>query len=115
MKTWTGPRQTRQLSRSLCRNIPKRRIEKMANATEFQHMRTFSELVTEEVFRDIVTAAIADAKSGDSAAREWIGMYCMGRPKEIQCRLSGIDLSERMEDSSNEVTSLLYPPKKGRK
>lgn len=86
----------------------------MAKATEFQHMRTFSELVTEEVFRDIVTATIAAAKTGDAAAREWIGMYCMGRPKEVQCRLSGIDLTERMEDSSHEMTSLLYPPKGGR-
>jgi hypothetical protein len=87
----------------------------MTNATEFQHMKTFRKLVTEEVFRDIVTAAIDAAKNGDAAAREWIGLYCMGRPKEIQCRLSGIDLTERMEDSSNEVTSLLYPPKNGSK
>lgn len=85
----------------------------MAKATEFQHMRTFSELVTEEVFRDIVTAAIDAAKTGDAAAREWIGAYCMGRPKEVQCRLSGIDLIERMEESCNEMSSLLYPAKKG--
>ncbi len=34
----------------------------MTNATEFQHMKTFRELVTEEVFRDVVAAAIGAAK-----------------------------------------------------
>lgn len=91
----------------------------MANrqkATEFNHLKTFQELVTEEVFKSIVTTAIESAKSGDSAAREWIGLYCMGKPSDIPCRLSGISMNECMQAESDELLSVLYPVKKtGRK
>lgn len=86
-----------------------------AKATEFQHMAIFAELVTAAVFKEIVTTAIESAKAGDAAAREWISMYCMGRPSDVPCRLSGIDLAERMQAGTDEAIGSLYPSKKGRK
>ena len=87
----------------------------MAKTNEFQHMETFARLVTVEVFEKIVKQAITDAENGDAAARAWVGLYCMGRPMEVPCKLSGIDVQLRMNAQSDEFLSALYPPKKGRK
>lgn len=85
-----------------------------ATATEFDHMATFAELVTVEQFRQIVEKAIESAKAGDAAARDWIGIYAMGRPSDTPCRLSGISLTERQQQEHAELIGSLFPEKKGR-
>lgn len=83
-------------------------------ATEFDHMATFVELVTVEQFREIVENAIESAKAGDAAARDWIGVYAMGKPLDTPCHLSCISLTERQQQESAELLGSIFPEKKGR-
>jgi len=52
-----------------------------SRATSTDYMAALLESVTVDDWRDVVTATVALAKSGDASARAWLGQYVMGRPE----------------------------------
>jgi hypothetical protein len=79
--------------------------------TEFDHLKKFRSLVTTDTFERIVKTAITAAENGDAQARSWIACYCLGLPKDVPCRLSGIDGQQRMDAESQTFIDTLYPAK----
>lgn len=49
--------------------------------TEGDYMAALLDTVTIEDWRDVVSGALAAAKSGDPQARAWLAQYLMGRPE----------------------------------
>lgn len=47
---------------------------------EKKYRQWFAEEVTEEEWREVVRAAIREAKKGNAPARNWLGVYSMGPP-----------------------------------
>ena len=53
-------------------------------AVEADYLAAIGEVVSIDDWREIASRAVADAKSGDARAREWLGRYLVGdRPVEI--------------------------------
>lgn len=50
-------------------------------ATEQEYLATLSEAVSLTDWREVVTRAVSDAKSGDAKAREWLTKYLIGEAK----------------------------------
>jgi hypothetical protein len=48
--------------------------------TETDYMNVMLDAVSVEDWRDVVTKALAAAKSGDPSARAWLAHYIVGRP-----------------------------------
>jgi hypothetical protein len=49
-----------------------------SRAIELDYLRTLSDTITVNDWRDICAKAVEDAKSGNAKAREWITRYVMG-------------------------------------
>lgn len=54
---------------------PKRSVEE-------KYLKKIQTSITLTEWRDIVKRAIADAKKGDSKARQWLADYLVGKPKQ---------------------------------
>lgn len=49
-----------------------------ARAVEVSYLRAFGDELTLDDWREIVRRAIADARAGDAAARQWVSRYALG-------------------------------------
>ncbi len=83
--------------------------------TEYDLHRVIQAGVSIQDFTEIVAKAVELAKQGDAASRLFIAAYTIGLPKETGLKLSTLDLSERMQASSDDLLLDLYPAKKGGK
>lgn len=83
--------------------------------TEYDLQRVVQAGVSLQDFTEIVAKAVELAKQGDAASRLFLAAYTIGLPKETVLKLSTLELSERMDASSNDLLLDLYPPKTGRK
>ena len=61
-------------------------------ATEAVYLNILMEECDIETWRGVVAKAAEDAKEGDSKARDWLGKYLMGAPKEAAPSLLAVNL-----------------------
>jgi len=47
-------------------------------AVEREYVAVLSDVVTVDVWRDVVTRAVEDAKAGNARARDWLSRYVLG-------------------------------------
>lgn len=78
--------------------------------TEFNLFRTFKEECTADDFRQIVKQAVADAKTGDAAARLFVAAYVIGTPKNCSLTLSGLDNAEASSAETEQLLAGLHRP-----
>jgi hypothetical protein len=74
-----------------------------ARVNELEYLKTLTEECGIDTWREIVAAAIKDAKKGDSKSRDWLAAYLCGVPSGRATRLSEIASMER----SIEMTEML--------
>lgn len=72
---------------------PRREVER-------RYLAVLSEEVTPEKWQQIVRVAAADALAGDARAREWLGLYLVGKPIER------VELSQAEPDQFAEFAHL---------
>ncbi|PCJ62391.1 MAG: hypothetical protein COA73_06650 [Candidatus Hydrogenedentota bacterium] len=62
-------------------------------STEVAYMNALMEECDVETWRKIAKLAVEDAKGGDACAREWLGRYLIGAPKESAPNLVSVQLA----------------------
>src|SRR5215510_12540897 len=63
---------------------------------ERDYLVTLTEECPPETWRAICRRAVADAKAGDSKARDWLSRYLLGNPAELPTlAASTLDLEDR--------------------
>ncbi len=66
-------------------------------ATERAYLAAISEACPQDAWREIVARAVADAKTGDAKARDWLAAYLVGRPDAAAVTLHTLAVEETSE------------------
>jgi len=61
---------------------------------EHDYLAVLGDTVSLEDWRKVVARAVADAKSGDARAREWIARYVLGSESTVLLNLAASELAE---------------------
>jgi hypothetical protein len=61
---------------------------------EHDYLRVLAEECPPETWRAICRRAVADAKTGDSRARDWLSRYLLGNPAELPTLMASTSYQE---------------------
>lgn len=70
-------------------------------AIESDYLKAFSDAVSLDAWRTIVSRAVADAQAGDARARDWVARYALG--SEPSSLVSIAATEERAANESEEI------------